>query len=452
MASVIGIDLADIERLARQARGVAPLAFSIANDGWKALSFRQTLVMYKGAGRWGVVAVSGLVDTGETTPYQNWMRRVAQHVQILSSQADKSVSSDTPQDPSVPLPLKVEQLPDALRAEWRQWWPDHVAYLRFFDSAKKLNGLAFFLFDEDITHTRAAALWRLSQTWSYCWEMQSPRGGRKLFSLKGFGFIGFVIAVAAMFIPIRQSVLAPAEIISLESIVIASPVDGVIKEILVRPNQLVTPNQTLVALDETTLRNRREVLAKSVGSAQAELLATTQKSFESLQSRGEIAPLSGRVEERRAELVFINEQMLRMSIPAPKGGITVFGDPNDWRGRPVSAGERIMLVANPDKLGVLIHVPVGDAIAMEQGARLRLFLHVAPLEPLDGQVIETGYQATMSPDNVASYRIRALLSTKNDLSSRIGLKGTAKLYGPSVLLGYWLLRRPLASVREWFGV
>jgi Biotin-lipoyl like/HlyD family secretion protein len=246
-------------------------------------------------------------------------------------------------------------------------------------------------------------------------------------------------------------VLAPAEIISLESVVLASPVEGVVREVLVRPNQAVAADQPLVALDDTTLRNRREVLLKSVGSVQAELLATRQKSFDSLQSRGEIAPLSGRVEERRAELAYIDEQLGRMVVPSPKAGITVFGDPNDWRGRPVAAGERVMLIANPAKLGVLVHVPVADAIALKPGAPVRLFLHVAPLAPLDGEVIETGYQAMPSPDNIASYRIRASLDAGSD-GSRIGLKGTAKLYGARVALGYWLLRRPLAAAREWAGL
>ena len=76
---------------------------------------------------------------------------------------------------------------------------------------------------------------------------------------------------------------------------------------------------------------------------------------------------------------------------------------------------------------------------------------MSPLSPLDGKVIETGYQALLSPDNIASYRVRTNLDEKND-KTRIGLKGTAKLYGERVALGYWLLRRPLAAAREWLGL
>ncbi len=419
----------------------------MANDAWGLLGYRQALILRKNAGRWGAQSISGLVETGETTPYQNWLCRVAAYTE---GAAQASSDADL-------LRLKAQDLPAELSQEWTQWWPAEVVY--FFlrtrsaaaDASGRINGLAFFLFDSPVDATRLASLTRLSGVWLHAWAMHSGAPRKSWLPSVRTRWILAVLLLAALLIPVRQSVLAPAEIISLESVVLASPVEGVVREVLVRPNQVVTLGQPLVALDDTTLRNRREVLIKSVGSAQAELLATTQKSFDSLQSRGEIAPLSGRVEERRAELAFIDEQLQRMALISPKDGITVFGDPNDWRGHPVAAGERIMLIANPAKLGVLVHVPVGDAIAIDPAAPLRLFLHVSPLSPLDGKVIETGYQALLSPDNIASYRVRAVLGEGSE-SSRIGLKGTAKLYGSRVALGYLMLRRPLAAVREWAGI
>ena len=38
-----------------------------------------------------------------------------------------------------------------------------------------------------------------------------------------------------------------------------------------------------------------------------------------------------------------------------------------------------------------------------------------------------------------------------DATVRIGLRGTAKIYGDRVLLGYYLFRRPLATLRGWTG-
>ncbi len=429
----------------------------MANDAWGLLGFRQALVLRKTAGRWGAQAISGLVEVAETTPYQNWLRRVCVHLDASRSTSARMAEPQEAADETALLQLTPNDLPEALAQEWGQWWPADVVY--FFlrnrgDAQATVNGLAFYLFDGPINPTRLASLERLSEVWLHAWAMLSGMPRKSWLPGARTRWVVALVLLAALFIPVRQSVLAPAEIISLESVVLASPLEGVVREVLVRPNQAVVADQPLVALDDTTLRNRREVLLKSVGSAQAELLATTQKSFDNLQSRGDIAPLSGRVEERRAELAFIDEQLQRLALTAPKAGITVFGDPNDWRGRSVAAGERIMLVANPAKLGVLVHVPVGDAIAVGPGAPVRLFLHVAPLSPLDGQVIETGYQALLSPDNIASYRIRATLASSpgDENLQRIGLKGTAKLYGERVLLGYWLMRRPLAAGREWLGI
>ena len=423
----------------------------MANDAWGLLGYRQALVLRKRAGRWGALAISGLVDPGETTPYQNWLRRVAEHLESVERNNqgrpdEVNAAGDTPLRPLAP-----DQLPAELAREWSQWWPEEVVYAFLHARGGGVNGLALYLFDSPAHATRTASLNRLAEVWLHAWAMLSGPSRKSWMPRRRTRLAVAAVLLLVLLIPVRQSVLAPAEIISLESVVLASPVEGVVREVLVRPNQTVVADQPLVALDDTTLRNRREVLLKSVGSVQAELLATRQKSFDSLQSRGEIAPLSGRVEERRAELAYIDEQLGRMIVPSPKAGITVFGDPNDWRGRPVAAGERVMLIANPARLGVLVHVPVADAIALKPGAPVRLFLHVAPLAPLDGEVIETGYQALPSPDNIASYRIRASLDAGSD-GSRIGLKGTAKLYGSRVTLGYWLLRRPLAAAREWAGL
>ena len=109
-----------------------------------------------------------------------------------------------------------------------------------------------------------------------------------------------------------------------------------------------------------------------------------------------------------------------------------------------------MLLANPDKPGVLVHLPVADAISLNVGAALKLFLTVMPLSPLDARITETSYQAVLSPEGVASYRLRAVFEDAQQ-NVRIGLRGTAKVYGGWVCMGYYLLRRPLATLREWSG-
>ena len=144
----------------------------------------------------------------------------------------------------------------------------------------------------------------------------------------------------------------------------------------------------------------------------------------------------------------------RIQVRAPAAGVVVFGDVNDWIGKPLVTGERVALLGDPDDAGILIWLPVADAIDIEPGAEIRLFLQVAPLEPLQATLSQTSYQSVLSPEGISSYRLRArfeALTPEQRQLARIGLKGTAKIYGEKAMLGYYLFRRPLAALREWTG-
>src|SRR5690606_30852715 len=248
---------------------------------------------------------------------------------------------------------------------------------------------------------------------------------------------------------------APAEIIGLDARVIAAPMDGVVESFAVTPNQPVAAGQLLFSLEATTLVNRREVAARQLQVARADALAAAQKAFTSDASRADLAALEGRVAEREAELAWLDRLLERIQVHAPAPGVIVFGDANDWIGKPVATGERVALLADPGDAGVLVWLPVADAINLEAGAEVRLFLQVAPLTPIDGTLSQTSYQAVDSPEGISAYRLRARFADDDPDAARlarIGLKGTAKIYGRRAPLAYYLFRRPLAALREWTGL
>lgn len=441
--------VATAEARARDASSVTELVFSIANDAYGILGFRQALVFDGDGTAAALTAVSGLARPTEDSPYLVWLRRTWPWLHAQASVAPGWVD----------MPNETSGIATDVLDGWHEWWPAGVFVMPINRRAGERLGWVVFLLDQPPSDMQVRALAQLAQSWAYCWEMLAgkPRQPMKRHWQK----LGpttrrllLLAVVAVFFIPVRQTALAPAEVIALEAETMAAPLEGVVKAIHVRPNQSVTAGQPLFSLDDTTLRNRLEVTQKSVAVAEAELQAATQKAFDSYQSKGDLALLGGRVNERRAELAAVRSQLARIDVVAPKDGVAVFGDPDDWLGRPVTTGERIMLLANPRKPGVLVHLPVADAIALETGARIKLFLTVLPLSPMNATVSETSYQAVLSPDGVASYRLRAVFdSVQNDAheQARIGLRGTAKMYGERVLLGYYLLRRPLATLREWTG-
>jgi len=55
------------------------------------------------------------------------------------------------------------------------------------------------------------------------------------------------------------------------------------------------------------------------------------------------------------------------------------------------------------------------------------------------------------PDGSYAYRLRARLEP-GETAPRVGMKGTAKVRGPWVTVSYWILRRPLAILRQAVGL
>lgn len=433
-----------LEARARRALSLEELTFSIANDAFAALAFRQALVLSSAAGSGSLLTVSGLARLGEDTPYVLWVHRLWPW--LRQQLADSSGW--------LTLEEMAEVLPSDLRQGWEEWWPGGVFVVALPSRAGDVLGWVCFLPEQPPSPLQEALLQRVAQTWGYCWEMlTSNRSDGWLNRLKKTGRRQWMVAgvlILLLLIPVRQSVLAPAEVVSLDTTVVASPLDGVIKSMHVRPNQPVRSGQPLFSLDDTTLRNRWEIVQQSVAVADAELLAATQKAFDTPEGRSSLSLLSGRAQEKRAELAAIQAQLQRVNVAAERDGVVVFTDPDDWLGRPVSTGERIMQLANPDRPGVLIHVPAAEAVAFEVNAPAKLFLTVDPLHPQKAVISESSFQAVVSPTGVAGYRVRAEF-IDTTVSARLGLRGTAKIYGERVPLVYGLLRRPLATLREWTG-
>jgi hypothetical protein len=123
---------------------------------------------------------------------------------------------------------------------------------------------------------------------------------------------------------------------------------------------------------------------------------------------------------------------------------------SEWAGKPVTLGERIMLVASPKHTQLQIEVSAASVVSFDMGSQVVFFSNLAPDEPIDGKLVFASYASTATPDGVLSYAFRAALDPA--ATPRLGLKGTAKIYGPRRILALWLLRRPLAMVREWLSI
>jgi len=117
----------------------------------------------------------------------------------------------------------------------------------------------------------------------------------------------------------------------------------------------------------------------------------------------------------------------------------------------VVTGERIMTVADEHDVEVEAWIALGDGIDLPADAAVTLYLNAAPLSPVSARVRYYAHEAVPRPDASYAYRLRARLEP-GESAPRVGMKGTAKIRGHWVPLAYWVLRRPLAILRQVVGL
>ena len=426
-----------------QAQDSTELGFVMVNDCWQLLPYAHCAFFQADVlDRPSLVTVSSLMPVQEDSPFTVWLTRVC----TLALQTHKGAD---------PVRLAGSMFDDSIASAWAEWWPPSAVLLPLQTGANERMGALLFVREEPWSEAELAELQRMAAPMAYCLH-KVRRSGRTMAELwrgvRAHRHARKFLAAALLCLglPVHLSILAPAEIIALNAQAVTAPMEGVVKSFAAAPNSEVKKGEVLFSLDDTTLRNRRDVALKAMGVNVADSLAAQQKAFDNNQVKAELGSLQGRVREKEAELAYLDETLTRVDVRAPMDGVFVLSDPNDWLGRPVVTGERIGQLAQSNDLGVLVWVPVGDAINLEADAPMSVYLQTAPLSSLSASLVQASYQAAPSPDGVASYRVRGKLQAGAE--ARIGLRGVAKIYGNWRPLLYWVLRRPLGMARQWLGL
>jgi len=435
--------LLEFERRIQSASSNREVAFRAVNDASQVLDFDQAVLWRIDVfGRPLIAVASGLADVSGDSPFQQWLVHLVQAI--------------TPAEFEQARAWTIGELPEAVVTDGAEWCPAHLLHCPLRGpTGAPLGGMLFLRGKAFSESERARADWLARSAGYGLWAWRSDRHGIKRFfkrraTWRTLAVLGAAAALAGL-IPVRLSALAPAEITPLRPIPITSPIDGVVREIVVQPNQIVKADQVLVVLDDTALRSRQELASRALDISRADLQRATFKSFSDEASRFELQVLSARVHEKQAELAFLGELLAKSQLTAPQGGVAIFSSAEDWRGRPVQVGERVMVIADPSIIDVTVYLAPDDAVELEAGAPVNLLLHVDPLSPLEANIVRSSYEATLAPDGTLAYVIHAQLAPGQGLP-RIGLRGTAKIYAGRVTLAYYLLRKPLAFLRRSVGI
>ena len=441
-SSNIAAELLEFQRKLQACRSMRELAFVAVNEGFGVLRFDQAVFwQYDIRSEVTVEMVSGLAEVSAEAPYVQWLVRAATHF------------VNAPGQPLVAVAL--DDLPDSLAEDGAEWSPDQLVHCALMSPEGVVIGGLLFARDEVFGDMeRAIAQWMGAAVgfalWAWRRDYRPVRRWLQRTSTRQLMLAVVFAASLLSFVPVRLSALAQAEITPVRPYPITSPVEGVVDSIKVYPNQVVAADEPLVVLNDTITRNKLAVAVKALDIAKADLQRAINKSFSDDASKGELNVLDARVREKVAEVAFLSEMLDRYSISAPQGGLAIFADAEEWRGRPLQPGERIMVIADPLLVEVTVYVPPDDAVQLELGSEVAVFLNVDPLSPLKARIVQTSYETIPMPDNSLAYVVKAQLGP--GFLPRIGLRGTAKVYAEEVSLGYYLMRKPILFLRKSLGI
>ncbi len=429
--------LLQIEKEARDAESEAALRYLIVNRTRTLLSYHQALLLEPTGNGLTVTAASGVSAPDKNAPYIRWIGKLAGRL-LRDNRFDTDFSL-------VPSELSQEEF-----ESWCEWGGGENLWLPLGDRQQKLRAVLLLLRGESWKDAETVLAKRLVGTYSHALTAFSPHPFHILPKFKRTAAWLFpLLLILVLCLPVHQSVLVSAEVTLQNPVVVAAPLDGVIGGFHVTPNQFVEKNQELFFFEDTVLRNTLEIAAEELAVSEAELHNAAQGSFTDFRQRARIALLQSERDMRQVKRDYAAEKLGRIHVYAERAGIVVFRDPNDWIGKPVKTGERVLQIADPEQVELRMELPVSDALVFEEDAEVRLFLDVDPLHPITARLHSVSYEAELSAIGVLSYRAIAHFQDKK--LPRLGLRGMAKIKGKKVVLAYYLFRRPLSALRQMLG-
>lgn len=436
------VALLQLESQARGAQTVKELCFLLANETRRLVSFRQACVFSMGAhvgATCQVEVVSSVAVVDRKSPMVQWIEEV-----VSSLWESQSLQA--------PCHLNVTQCPKHLQSDWRRFAFPHVLWCPIIWGDHQVIGGMWLARERPWQEGEIQLIRRFVETVAHAWNAlgKTKTSVRNWTISKRWLWVGLVLLVAIMCVPVHLSTLAPVEVVARDPVVVTAPLDGVIADVVVQPNTVVQKGDILFRYEDTKFRNDYEVAEKNLAVGFMEYRQVTQEAFFDEETGAGMPVQASEVRLKEAERDYAWEVLQQVEVRAARQGIVLFGDKSDWVGKPVVIGERIMEVANPQEYELKIDLPVEDAIVLREGAEVEVFLNADPLKAIPAILTHASYHAEVLPTNELAYRVQAEVTQRPE-TIRIGWQGTAKIYGDRVSFFFYLFRRPLSVFRQTIG-
>ncbi len=218
---------------------------------------------------------------------------------------------------------------------------------------------------------------------------------------KTFLLIATLILISILIkIPLR--IVAPCEVMPKDPFVVTAPLDGVVKEILVKPGQAVKNGDLLFTYDKRIALEEFNITKQQVQVIESTLKSTKMQAFNNPSSRADIQILKQKLKQELIKLDLAEYRISRLDVHAEKNGIAVLDDPNTWRGKPTLVGEKILIIVDPKKMKLRIWLPEDDNITFDKEKPIKVYLNAFPEETMTANLSYIAPNVGSSPEGVPS--------------------------------------------------
>jgi hypothetical protein len=336
---------------------------------------------------------------------------------------------------------------------WPESLPPYFLWCPFSEKQQSPSGGLIFFREDPFTESEIKMLHWLLTSYQYTWNILiKPKAIDKwqIFKKKPYFTTVMIILGCVLLFPVHLTVIGTGTVSAKDPALINAPMQGIIRSFAVTPGAHVKKGQLLITLDNTDLLAAAKVNQRDYSLTETKLRTTINEAFNDESRRKEVPVLQAQLAIDKAQVDYTNDLLEKTEIRSPIDGIVIFDSTEDWLGQPVQTGERILSVANVKDLKLKINLPVTERITLNVGDSGDFFMN-GQLRAIPIKITGLGYNAKMMPNKILAYEMEADFTNPDDLP-QIGVQGSAKLYGSRVPMFYYLLRRPLQSIRSILGI
>jgi multidrug efflux pump subunit AcrA (membrane-fusion protein) len=247
-------------------------------------------------------------------------------------------------------------------------------------------------------------------------QLFGPRhGGLKLAAIVLFALAAFLTVAKGDFRVSAATVLEPQL-----QIAATAPFNGYIREAPARAGDLVKRGALLARLDDRELK-----LERLKYLSQEEEFSKQMRSAFADRNHAQVQVLTAQLDQAKAQVARVEEQLQRTALTAPFDGVVVSGDLSQQLGAPVERGTVLFEIAPLSEFRLVLKTDERDIAYLQPGQRGTLLLAAFPDDPIGFEVAKITPVSTPR-DGKNYFRIEAKLD-RTDPRMRPNMEGVGKV-------------------------